>query len=127
MKDNAEKLKEINVLIGDQGNTKVLDEWIEKSGRNFDVIIDDGGHKNCQIWSSFMKLWLYLNSRGPHFIEDMQITKKERFMSYGNSECSKDIIVPDKLKDVLDDLMYKKSNEVMFLFCQEEACVLGKK
>ena len=56
MKDNAEKLKEINVLIGDQGNTKVLDEWIEKSGRNFDVIIDDGGHKNCQIWSSFMKL-----------------------------------------------------------------------
>ena len=125
------QLKGINTVTGDQGNTKVLDEWIEKSGGNFDVIIDYGGHKNCQIWTSFLKLWPHVNSGGLYFIEDMQVAKQKNYLNFQNEECSNTTIVPDKLKAVLDDLMYKKPNdarnEVLFMFCQSEACVLGKK
>ncbi len=31
----------------------VLNEWIEQSGGEFNVIIDDGGHTNSQIKTSF--------------------------------------------------------------------------
>ena len=61
----------IHPLTGDQGNVTVLDGWIEQSGGNFDVIIDDGGHNTCQIWTSFLKLWPGLKSGGLYFIEGM--------------------------------------------------------
>ena len=51
------ELEGLNILVGDQGDPKVLDEWIQQSGGEFDVIIDDGGHIQCQIWTSFEKLW----------------------------------------------------------------------
>ena len=40
----TESMKGIKVLSGDQGDLKTLDDWISKSGGNFDIIIDDGGH-----------------------------------------------------------------------------------
>ncbi len=60
----------INVLTGDQGNVTVLDRWIEESGGGeFDVIIDDGGHQNCQILTTFEKFWPLLRPGGLYFIE----------------------------------------------------------
>jgi hypothetical protein len=38
---------------GDQGNVTVLNRWIKESGGKFHVIIDDGGHRNSQIKTSF--------------------------------------------------------------------------
>ncbi len=37
------QLEGVNVLVGDQGDPEVLASWLQKSGNNFDVIIDDGG------------------------------------------------------------------------------------
>ena len=51
-------LKGINPLVGDQKDPATLEEWVEKSGGNFDVIIDDGGHKNSQIKAAFDRLGL---------------------------------------------------------------------
>ena len=66
----------IQLLVGDQGNPQVLDQWIEQSGgADFDVVIDDGGHQNCQIWTSFLKLWPRLKPNGLYFIEDMQVAR----------------------------------------------------
>ena len=74
--DCVEKAKEkgqldgINVLTGDQGDVDVLDRWIEESGGgDFDVIIDDGGHQNCQIWTTFVKFWPLLKPGGLYFLE----------------------------------------------------------
>lgn len=41
-----------------EGSDDVLDEWtLSSGGCRFDiVVIDDGGHQNCQIWHSFKKL-----------------------------------------------------------------------
>ncbi len=75
--DCVEKVKEegsildgINVLTGDQGNVTVLDRWIEESGGgDFDVIIDDGGHQNCEVLTTFEKFWPLLRPGGLYFIE----------------------------------------------------------
>jgi len=125
----AGKLDGIHVVVGDQGNVTVLDSWIEKSGGNFDVVIDDGGHHNCQIWQSFQKLWPTVNPGGLYFIEDMQVAKNAAYRKATTETCDGNLIVPEKLKEIVDDLLYDRSrkSDIEFIFCQSEACVLGKK
>lgn len=43
------QLTGIHALTGDQGDKKQLYSWVEESGGGFDVIIDDGGHRNAHI------------------------------------------------------------------------------
>ena len=126
-------LKGIGLLTGDQGNTTVLDSWIEASGGNFDVVIDDGGHHNCQIWHSFQKLWPTVKSGGLYFIEDLQVGRWSNYRKYTTDTCDENFIMFDKLKeygDTLIDMSKKKEfgkSDIQFIFCQHEACVLGKK
>lgn len=141
VKKNKEKgqLEGVNTLVGDQSDPKVLDEWIEKSGGDFDVIIDDGGHGNCQIWTSFEKLWPTVKRGGLYFIEDLHASKRPGAQASTPTCDGSNLNVPDKLKDILERLMYednkkkrvhfgeKKTGDFEFLFCQPEACVLQKK
>lgn len=122
-------LRGINLLTGDQGNVTVLDEWIKTSGGDFDIVVDDGGHQNCQIWHSFQKLWPTVKPGGLYFIEDMQVAKLDQYRGAETDTCKIDLIVPEKLKEKLDDLLYDTSrkSDIEFIFCQSEACVLGKK
>ena len=126
---NNGMLNGINTLVGDQGNVSVLDEWIATSNGNFDVIIDDGGHQNCQIWQSFMKLWPTVKPGGLYFIEDMQVARRADAKIFTTTVCGSDLLVPDKMKAFVDDLIYDTSrkSDLEFIFCQSEACVLGKK
>ena len=126
-------LKGINLLTGDQGNDVVLDSWIETSGGNFDVVIDDGGHHNCQIWHSFQKLWPTVKPGGLYFMEDMHVGKLNKYRTYTTDTCGKDFIVVDKLKEYLDVMIHHDQrkefaeSDIEFIFCQYQACVLGKK
>ena len=122
------QLDGINTLTGDQGNDTVLDGWIETSGGNFDVVIDDGGHQNCQIWHSFMKLWPTVKPGGLYFIEDMQVAKQPDYRNAHTNKCDGNLIVPEKLKLFFDNLIYdvNRKSDLQFMFCQSEACVLGK-
>lgn len=131
---NKDKLTGFNVLTGDQGNLSVLNSWVQESGGNFDVVIDDGGHKNCQIWNSFLRLWPTVKPGGLYFIEDMQVGKNPRYRNYSTGEtCNKDLIVMDKLKEYMDIMIYEdqkrkfQESDIEFIFCQHEACVVGKK
>ncbi len=47
---NDDSLRGIHVITGDQENPEILSSWIKSTGGNFDVIIDDGGHSNNQIY-----------------------------------------------------------------------------
>jgi len=120
-------LLNIKTLVGDQGDPSVLDQWIEKAEGKFDVIIDDGGHDNCQIWTSFLKLWPTLNAGGLYFIEDIHVARKRQYKKVESSLCKKGTIVPNELKSFLDKLIYDEETDIEFMFCQREACVLGKK
>ena len=128
-----ESLVGFHVLTGDQGDVNVLDRWIEESGGDFDVIIDDGGHENCQIWTSFLKLWDTVKPGGLYFIEDMQVAKLAKWRRAESPLCSANTTVPDNLKIIMNDLIYRReddhyefSSDIKFIFCQSEACVLGK-
>jgi len=119
----------IKTVTGDQGNVTVLDRWLNETGGDFDVIIDDGGHQNCQIWTSFLKLWPAVKPGGLYFIEDMQVAKSKGYMKYDNNVCDKSINVPDKLKQFIDKMIYGMPGkyDIDFIFCQSQACVLGKR
>jgi len=93
------------------------------------VIIDDGGHQNCQIWTSFLKLWPTVKPGGLYFIEDMQVARRPKYKKASSPLCDTETIVPEKLKGILDELIYdeERLGDIKFIFCQSEACVLGKK
>ncbi len=120
-------LEGFHTLTGDQGDVKVLDKWIEASGGNFDVIIDDGGHQNCQIWTSFVKLWPTVKSGGLYFMEDLHVAQVPHYGQFSSPICEMGTFVPEKMKSYLDDLVYDDTTDVKFIFCQKHACVLGKK
>jgi hypothetical protein len=61
-------------ISGDQGDKATVESWVAKSGGQFHVIIDDGGHKNAQIKTSFDVLFEQaLLPGGLYFIEDLQV------------------------------------------------------
>jgi len=115
------------VLTGDQGDVDVLDRWIQESGGgDFDVVIDDGGHKNCQIWTTFLKLWPLLRPGGLYFLEDLHVGRHPKYSATYGPLCSKGTIVSEELKKKLDGLLYSRDSDVKFLTCQLQACVLQK-
>lgn len=68
----AGKLTGMHTLVGDQANYTTLHRWVEESGGNFDVVIDDGGHHFDMIWHSFEVLWPTVKPGGYYFIEDLE-------------------------------------------------------
>ena len=73
----------VRVLVGDQADRNVLDRWIAESGGAFDVIIDDGGHTNRMIDTSFRTLWSHLKPGGLYIFEDLHVGRSQRAMDGG--------------------------------------------
>ena len=61
-----DKLVGINVLTGDQGNRTTLARWIATTGGSFDMIVDDGGHYNEQVMTSYTMLWPHNPNPNPN-------------------------------------------------------------
>jgi hypothetical protein len=130
----------INVLIGDQLDFSDLKSWVNISGGRFDVILDDGGHHSDHILNALTGLWDQLNPGGLYFLEDLHVQTTKEYKKDGypapvsviqswiefllvthspdhppttayHSELLKRFPPPSKLK---------------WIFCQMEACVLGK-
>lgn len=77
------QLRDVSVLIGDQSNTSTLARWIYRSGGDFDVIVDDGGHKSNQVLTSFTTLWPELNPGGYYFLEELEVGFADKYASPG--------------------------------------------
>eukprot|EP00551_Chaetoceros_affinis_P003167 CAMPEP_0203643266 /NCGR_PEP_ID=MMETSP0088-20131115/8706_1 /ASSEMBLY_ACC=CAM_ASM_001087 /TAXON_ID=426623 /ORGANISM="Chaetoceros affinis, Strain CCMP159" /LENGTH=301 /DNA_ID=CAMNT_0050499399 /DNA_START=95 /DNA_END=1000 /DNA_ORIENTATION=+ len=137
--ENAKRngmLNDINVVTGDQGDVNVLDDWIRQmNGGEFDVVIDDGGHDNCQIWTTFQKFWPLLKPGGLYFIEDMLVGRYPQYQLSESPLCSKGLVVTDQLQRLIELMTTytpgenrdEPIGEVKFISCQLDACVLGKK
>ncbi len=120
----------INVLVGDQRNTTVLKEWLSISKGQFNIIIDDGGHAQDQIYNSFMTLWPALAPGGLYFIEDLQVCRLSDWKDEsGNNRVMMDLIHSwnEQLvtgRTIIVDEKIPKG--VRWIFCQSEMCVIAK-
>jgi hypothetical protein len=123
--------RRVKLLLGDQSDPTTLKRWIiESHGANFDIVIDDGGHSNIQILTSFDYLWPRLNPGGLYFIEDVQVGRRKDKEDSGGKR-----IINDVLKDWIEQLMiprrlkgwtHKIPPDIRWIMCQNHACVLQK-
>ncbi len=75
--------KRLKTFVGDQASRQALSSFIEKSGGDFDIIIDDGGHTMEQQQISLGFLFKYLKPGGLYVLEDLHTSLPEFFPGYG--------------------------------------------
>eukprot|EP00931_Biecheleriopsis_adriatica_P056671 TRINITY_DN33591_c0_g1_i1.p1 TRINITY_DN33591_c0_g1~~TRINITY_DN33591_c0_g1_i1.p1 ORF type:complete len:325 (+),score=46.30 TRINITY_DN33591_c0_g1_i1:49-1023(+) len=116
----------IHVVTGDQGNRTTLQGWVAESEGHFDAVIDDGGHKNKMIRTSFEVLWPHVKPGGLYFMEDLQVGR----VGYGSDG---GVVMSDIVQAWVEQLLTNKTRNdlplprsVEMIFCQAEACMLKK-
>lgn len=126
--------KGFRIVTGDQADVPTLNRWVKETRGGFDVIIDDGGHLNHQILNSFHVLFNdALLPGGLYFIEDLQVGKDassvEDTMASILQSWIDTLLIPGPSNPQLEQLRqkYPKPDAVEWVFCQREACVVGKK
>ena len=144
----------IRTLVGDQASKQTQAKWVREAGDDFDAIIDDGGHTNGQILSTFRGLWPSVKRGGLYFIEDMLVGRHPKY-----DDTKGDAIMSDVIQSWIEQLTvnprthkalvpdwgtvnwdatasnrhafdlrkrFPLPRHVNFIFCQREACVIGK-
>ena len=92
-------------VTGDQANKTDLYNWIAITGGNFDFIIDDGGHTNRQIWTSFDILFKHaLKPGGVYFLEDLHVGRVDPYHA-GGVPGSDGAVMMDVIADWTDQLV----------------------
>ena len=71
------------VFRGNQSSVEDLNEFINKNGDEFDIIVDDGGHSMRQQQTSLKILYKYLKSGGIYVIEDLHTSSNQWTELYG--------------------------------------------
>lgn len=87
----------IKIIQGAQIDPKVL-EKVSAEG-TFDVIIDDGSHKNPDILASFEYLFPRMSIGGLYIVEDLNVTY------WGNTHNVGEQTVIPRFKELVDDVM----------------------
>lgn len=62
----------IHIYQGSQADPVALAKIISDYPAGFDIVIDDGSHRNEHVISSMYMLWQYVNDGGWYIIEDLQ-------------------------------------------------------
>lgn len=60
------------IYRGDQGDTAFLQYFVDQTGGNYDVFIDDGSHLPSHQLISFEFLWPHISPGGVYIIEDIE-------------------------------------------------------
>lgn len=61
---------DIQIEIGDQGNSEFWQQFFEKHTEPFDIVIDDGSHQMQDMALSFVLINQHVKDRGIYLIED---------------------------------------------------------
>ena len=132
---------EYNVVVGNQGDAATCRRWVEETGGNFDVVIDDGSHRNMDIKTSLEILFPTLKSGGLYFIEDLGVGRNKLYTLPGDdviadviASWSEQIImgqgnVVDYHNAHVDEMRrkYPIPSDIKFIFSAGASVVLGKK
>ncbi|KAK8122122.1 hypothetical protein PG984_010792 [Apiospora sp. TS-2023a] len=122
------------IYAGDQADKVFLQKFIDETGGDFDIIIDDGGHTMNQQQVSLEMLWKIVKPGGMYFVEDLQTS----FMGVyggdgtGGKDHSKHTmskfiyeLLDDKLEG--DGTRHGISAEMRGIDCMREVCMFHKK
>ena len=93
----AKKSRRITLLQGLQEDKEFI-KSVASQG-NFDLIVDDAGHRSFQQRNAFNILWDSLNPGGWYVIEDL-------YTSYYRDDYNKDGSMMSELKNVIDKLVF---------------------
>jgi len=116
------------IFAGDQSDVEFLEAFMETTGGDFDVIVDDGGHTMVQQLTSFETLFQAIKPGGLYFTEDLQTSYWD---SYGGGEHVEKTFV-NMVKESLDNMMSKNREkkgamtEVFSIDCMREVCAFTK-
>ncbi len=94
--------------ICDQSNVSQLKSFVQKTGGDWDIIIDDGGHTMEQQQVSFKTLFPYLRSGGMYIIEDLHTSYWKEYGGKGGQmhpAAARDSTT-EFLKRLIDDINY---------------------
>ena len=102
----------VDIIKADQTNLNDLKN-ICKKYKNFDIIIDDGGHHSKQIITSFKFLFHYLNDGGFYVVEDLQTSYFPRFGGSRYNLNRKNTSI-NYFKSIIDSINYEKNNKPFY-------------
>ena len=116
-------------LYGDQSNTTVLASWVQNSGGEFDVVIDDGSHINSHILLSFTALWPHVNPGGLYVMEDLGVGRSKVM-----DDTNGGMVMADIIRDWIAQLLVPRDahtrvhppDDLAFITCVSSACALAK-
>lgn len=128
----------VKIVTGDQADLRTLRSWVNITGGNFDVIIDDGGHSSMQQYNSLVVLFLHaLRPGGVYILEDMQVARTPQFIDGDRS-----LFMIDVVKDMIEALVLDPNDGLVevsaykprygllpflkMIDCQRAACVFTK-
>ncbi|CAI4212798.1 unnamed protein product [Parascedosporium putredinis] len=128
----AHKTEQAHVFTGDQANATMLEEFIAKAGMDFDLIIDDGGHRMDQQIVSLQHLWKAVKPGGMYILEDLQTSY---WKNYGGDSSTTDQSIKTAMKfiyELIDDRMsgtnkHEISETMRSIDCMKEVCGFTKK
>ncbi len=90
--------------VANQESPRDLQAFIRKTGGNFDLIIDDGGHTMGQQIISFQHLFLHVKSGGMYIIEDLHTSY---WPQYGGSNGNRHVRTTiEFLKTLIDEINF---------------------
>jgi hypothetical protein len=119
------------IFAGDQADRAFLRKFIQESGGDFDIIIDDGGHHMNQQQTSFEELWSIVKPGAYYFIEDLQTSYRT---GWGGDPSAKDTNKHTMMKyiyQLIDDKMVEGnkmplSKDIRGIDCMKEVCLIAK-
>jgi SAM-dependent methyltransferase len=134
----------IRTFVADQANRDQLDAFIDKYGGDFDIIIDDGGHKMDQQQISFGHLFKYVKPGGYYVIEDVHTSLPQYYSEYGVEEDGtnstlvmielflKKAIIKSKYLEIQEEDYLRNNIEYCHIFFRNDglhsiACVFKKR
>ena len=97
------------------------DRWVRACGRTFDVVVDAGGHNATRFGAVFAVLWPRLRPSGLYFVEGVRAAGGRGAVP-DVIQCYAETLVVDGPKPCA----FPRPVDLGFVFCQRDACVLGK-
>ena len=122
----------VKIIAGDQENVAHLDRLLGVSGKEFDLIIDDGGHTMNQQFISFKHLFPTLKDGGFYFLEDLQTSYWDQ---YGGGYKKEGTMI-EHIKNMIDGMYKNMHNKdvgepnteiIESIHCMHELCAFEKK